>query len=385
MLFIRKQRKWLIFAIIILLICGAYQVWRMSGRGGYAGPPWLNLQQTFEFGKDIGAGNIVAIQPWMLGADYASAQAFRNKLDGYFSKAAEKGWLRKNTIVVLPEYLGAWLLCADEKRSVWEAPTIIDAMKMKVLSNIPSIIAGAVSAPCSDRIKYAIFWSSAKKSALIYDEILSNLARKYHVTIAGGSTILPSPYVENGHLRTIGKGPLYNISPVYRPDGTAYPELVIKVFVTADEKSFVSPGKVDDLPVFDTPAGKMGVLICADSWFPQAFEVLSRKQAKLVVVSSFISGDGSLEEIWKGYSNARTPSDVDAADPGKINSFEAWKRYTLPGRLPRSGIPYGVMSCLRGNLWDLGSDSFIGAVHNGRSTVVDSPDGAVLINVWIGK
>jgi len=62
---IRKKRKWLLLTAI-LLICGAYQVWRMCGRGGYNGPPQLNLKQTFEFGKDVGVGNIVAIQPWMI-------------------------------------------------------------------------------------------------------------------------------------------------------------------------------------------------------------------------------------------------------------------------------------------------------------------------------
>ncbi|WP_319586181.1 nitrilase-related carbon-nitrogen hydrolase [uncultured Desulfobulbus sp.] len=381
----RKHRKWTISIGIILLICGGYHVWRMTGREGYTGDPQLNIELTYEYGKDFGNGNIVAIQPWILGADYSSAQAFRSKLDGYFREADRKGWLRKNTIVVLPEYLGAWLLCAGEKRSVWEAPTIMDAMKMKVLSNIPSIIAGAVLAPCADRTKYAIFRSSGKKSASIYDKTLSYLARKYHITIAGGSVILPSPYVEDGHLRTTGKGPLYNVSPVYRPDGNAYPELVIKVFVTADEKDFVSPGKIDDLPVFDTPSGKLGVLICADSWFPQAFRVLSQKQAKLVVVSSFIGGDSSLREIWKGYSNAKTPSDVNPTDPEKITSFEAWKRYTLPGRISGTGIQFGVLSCLRGQLWDLGSDSFVCAVRDGKPSVSDSPDGAVLTNVWIGR
>lgn len=29
---------------------------------------------------------------------------------------------------------------------------------------------------------------------------------------------------------------------------------------------------MDDIPVFDTPVGKLGVLVCADSWYPEAYK-----------------------------------------------------------------------------------------------------------------
>lgn len=34
---------------------------------------------------------------------------------------------------------------------------------------------------------------------------------------------------------------------------------------------------VEDLPVFETPVGKLAVLICADSWFPEQYKALKEK------------------------------------------------------------------------------------------------------------
>ena len=47
-----------------------------------------------------------------------------------------------------------------------------------------------------------------------------------------------------------------------------------------EERSYFTPG--DDLPVFDTPYGKIGILICWDIFFPEAFRVLALKGADIV-------------------------------------------------------------------------------------------------------
>jgi predicted amidohydrolase len=257
-------------------------------------------------------------------------------------------------------------------------------MKTKILSNAPAVAYATFTAPCSERLRYAVFKTNAAEMASIYDKTLSSLARKYRVTVVGGSIILPSPSVVNGRLKA-GSGPLFNVSPVYKPDGKAHSSLVTKVFLTDEEQDFLSPGDVTELPVFDTPAGKMGVLICADSWFPRSYESLCRRRAELVVVPSFITGDKALDDKWGGYSGFPPPLDVHKADIGTITKSEAWWRYALLGRLPRSGISYGVMSCLRGRLWDLGSDSCISVVRNARPTVAHSPDGAAMVNVWLDR
>jgi hypothetical protein len=318
----------------------------------------------------------------MLASDYASPHGLQAKLDGYFREAKRRGWLNKKSVVVLPEYLGAWLVVAGEKRGVYTSPSADRALKLLVVSNLPRVAWAAILSPSPDRLKYAVFRIKAESMAQAYDRVLSDLAHKYQVTIVGGSIILPSPSVAGGKLKA-GSGPLYNISPVYLPNGAASPTLVVKTFLTKEEKSWLKAGRVEDLPVFDTSVGKVGVLICADSWFPSSYEVMKRKNAAVVVVASYGIGDHSLQKVWAGYSGQPCPKDVRSADIGSITEKQAWLKYAFPGRLPDSGIPTGMGVCLRGSLWDLGSDGTVVVVRNGKVSAAPFVDGAGIVNLWL--
>jgi predicted amidohydrolase len=58
-----------------------------------------------------------------------------------------------------------------------------------------------------------------------------------------------------------------------------------------DEKFYFRPG--DGLPVFDTDAGRLGVLVCYDRWFPEAWRVLALAGAEVVCVPNASLGDVS--------------------------------------------------------------------------------------------
>lgn len=55
-----------------------------------------------------------------------------------------------------------------------------------------------------------------------------------------------------------------------------------------------APG--DDLPVFDTPWGKVGILICADRRWPETARVLRLKGARIVLIPSY--GMWGLDNEW---------------------------------------------------------------------------------------
>jgi predicted amidohydrolase len=58
-----------------------------------------------------------------------------------------------------------------------------------------------------------------------------------------------------------------------------------------DEKFYFRPG--DGFPVFDTDAGRLGVLICYDRWFPEAWRMLALQGAEVVCVPNASLGDVS--------------------------------------------------------------------------------------------
>ena len=378
--FFRRPKAVILLGAVIVVV--GYVCWSRAGRSVEKAPPDLRLAYARAFGIRSTAGNIVAIQPYMVARDYASRETLLAKLDAYFREVERRGWLNSKSAVVLPEYLGVWLVAAGEKRGVYDAPTTDQALRLLVLSNLFSVARPIVSAPCTDRLKYAVFRMKAESMAKIYDSVLSDLARRYRVTIVGGSIVLPSPSVVRGRLRA-GTGPLYNVSAVYLPNGAASENLVTKTFLTADENTWLKGGDVGDLPVFNTPSGKVGVLICADSWFPDSYRVLKRKNAEVIAVVSYIAGNRTLQNVWQGYSGQAAPADVRSADIGKISSAQAWMRYALAGRQAKSGMPMGIMVCLRGVLWDLGSDGSTVIVRNGRAQVAPVVDGAAIVNLWL--
>lgn len=72
---------------------------------------------------------------------------------------------------------------------------------------------------------------------------------------------------------------LFNTSVLVGPNG--YIGRYRKLHLWNTEKYFFEPGD-EGLPVFHTPIGKIGMLICYDMWFPEAFRTLALKGADLV-------------------------------------------------------------------------------------------------------
>jgi hypothetical protein len=334
------------------------------------------------FGEDTGNGNLLGIQPYMTPADYASEERFREKLGGYLRRSQEAGFVGEKTVVVLPEYLGVWLVAAGERASVYTAPTVADGVLRLVASKPISFLRWLPFAGSPERARRALFYMKAESMAAIYQQVFSQLSREHAVTIVAGSIVLPNPRVADGVL-CAGRGPLHNAAVVYRPDGRAATPLIRKAFPIEEELRYLGAGSVEDLAVFDTPAGRLGVLVCADSWHPGPYERLREKGAEIVAVPSFLRPDGQWRKTWEGCSGAQPP-DIDPADEGRLSEAEAWMKYALPGRMAQSGARAGINVFLRGRLWDLGSDGRVLAVLGDTSYVGPETEGSALVNLWLG-
>ena len=74
---------------------------------------------------------------------------------------------------------------------------------------------------------------------------------------------------------------LYNAAAVIGPRGRL--GVFRKVHLWADENLFFAPGNLG-FPVFPTEHGVLGVAICYDGWFPEAYRSVALKGAELVCV-----------------------------------------------------------------------------------------------------
>lgn len=374
-----KKVAWVVTALLAV-----YFIYTLPGKAKREAVPNLRLQHTITTGdKTKTARNLLGIQPFMVPADYASESRFEAKLDGYLASAKAQGLIGERTVAIFPEYIGTWLAAVDEKAEVYEVRRLDQAMETVVLNNVFSFLRWLPFSRRGERAKDALFHLKAGRMAAIYHRVFGTLAARYHVTIVAGSIVLPNPSVQGGQL-IVGSGPLYNMSAVYGPQGAIFETLVRKAFLVADELPFLQAGDVAALPVFNTPAGKLGVLVCADSFFPAAYEALRKQGVELIAVPSYLSESAVWRKPWRGYSGSPAPVGVDSADIGHISESQAWFKYALAGRLKDSGAVAGMNVFLRGRMWNLGDDGPPYAVSSTSGLLLGSEEsGAALINLWL--
>jgi N-carbamoylputrescine amidase len=114
--------------------------------------------------------------------------------------------------------------------------------------------------------------------------------------------VVVAPFFERGSLA----GEYFNSVAVVGPDGRLLPgrlpdgspaRVYRKNAVSAyrwgeqvnDEKFYFKPG--NGFAVFDTPVGRIGVLVCLDRWFPEAWRVLALRGAEVICVVNASQGD----------------------------------------------------------------------------------------------
>lgn len=318
-------------------------------------------------GVNTKKGNIVGVQPFMQPNDYASQENFISALDKYIIEAQQNGFIDEQTLMVFPEYIGSWFAFTGMREN-------LDSYK-----NVAEMVNEIVGNQLVDF--GAAFRRKSEPMASLYQDSFSFLARKYRTTIVAGSILLSDPCVSGGILRTRGES-LYNISATFLSDGRIHPNLVKKIFLVPMEITFVEPGNLNDLQPFDILGCRIGTAICADSWHPEVFSKLDEEKTDYVVVPSYEYEKGIWDKPWKGYSTEK-PDDYEDSDVGTITAGQAWEKYALATRIKRTEAKGGVNIFLKGNLWDMGTDSghSIAILGSEKAELSSETDG--LLNMWL--
>jgi predicted amidohydrolase len=346
----------------------------------------LTRPNLHQLGQSRGRGNLLGIEPYMVPQDYASLESFFNKLDSYLQIAQREQWLDDKTIVLFPEYIGTWLVFANESEKIFQTSTLNAAERAMVLRHLLKFSSYFLKSTEKGKVEAAFFRIKARQMASIYHAVFSQLAQDYAITLIAGSIVLPAPRILNGELMP-NEGPLRNVSVVYQLDGAPYSDLICKAFPTSAELNFTAPDSAKNLPSFETPAGRLGVMICADSWFPQAYTTMKEQDIDLLAVPSFdILGSEYWNRRWQGYDGWPAPADVDGHDIKRITEAQAWKKYSLAGRIPSSGAKSGMNIFLRGKLWDQdlgGKPATLVLVRENEVFVEEPTQQAAILNLWL--
>lgn len=121
----------------------------------------------------------------------------------------------------------------------------------------------------------------------------SEFAMSYNINIISGSM----PEIKDGHL--------YNVGYLCRRDGTI--DRYEKIHVTPDEVKVWGMQGGNSIKTFDTDCGKIGILICYDSEFPELSRLLAQEGMDILFVPF-------LTDTQNGYSRVRHCSQARAIE-----------------------------------------------------------------------
>ncbi|UZE21944.1 carbon-nitrogen hydrolase family protein [Pseudomonas sp. B21-056] len=375
-----RKLLYLLSSLALIAALMSYALWTTDRPAGhYLSDLRINL--AVDQGVPADRGNLLGIQPELFPTDYQNPGHLHRKLAAYLQTARDLGLLSDKTIVVLPEHIGTWLMISGEKDELYQAATLKDAMNWLAISNPLAFIQGLIGAQGDNRLDDAYLRMKADSMARDYQAMFGGLAREFGVTLVAGSIVLPEPSVSEGELK-IGRGALYNSSLVFGSDGRPLGQPQRQQHPVFEQRDVLAADRQDALRVVDTPAGRLGVLIGSDSWYPLYYRQLNDQGAQLIAVPAFVSGRDTWNKPWNGYKGLSTPSEVSLR-PGEMSEGQAWHRLTLTSQRPISLAKGGVSVFLRGQFWDNGSagQSFIS--HDGQHFPDGPARGARLLNLWL--
>jgi len=107
-----------------------------------------------------------------------------------------------------------------------------------------------------------------------------------------------------------------------------------KTHLWNEEKLGYEPGR--ELPVFDTPLGMIGMLVCYDAWFPEAARTLAVKGAEILCVPSNAPDDWVPEHQRRGGLTMLDIHCIAAANANRV--FVAAANRVGDGYLGRSCV-----------------------------------------------
>ncbi|WP_285416232.1 carbon-nitrogen hydrolase family protein [Pseudomonas sp. efr-133-TYG-5] len=375
-----RRLLYLTFSMALVAAVAAYAMWAADRPVGHYLSD-LRIRLAVDQGTPADHGNLLGIQPELFPTDYQSPARLHRKLAAYLQQAQDQGLLNEKTVVVLPEHIGTWLMISGEKDELYQAPTLAEAMNWLAASNPLRFARAWLSASGSNRLDDAHLRMKSRDMAKDYQALFGGLAKEFHVTLVAGSIVLPEPRVIDGRLK-VGSGPLFNSSVVFGSDGLPLGQPQRQMHPIFDQREVLQANDAHLVTVVDTPAGRLGVLIGSDSWYPDNYRKLDEQGAQLIAVPAFVIGHGVWDQPWRGYKGLSTPSSV-SLKPGEVSEGQAWHRLTLTAQPPSSRAIAGMSVFLRGQFWDKPSSGQSFLSSNGQQFADGEARGARLLNLWL--
>lgn len=244
---------------------------------------------------------LVALQMHWSCQDGSSPTAFASRMDGLMARAADRLDPREPALVAFPEDVGLLAALAVLPPGLRDQPTMARAMAFALRRQFLPALAY--------RLRYRVGWARALLLAVqprlvrLYLSTFSALARKYRVTLVAGSAPLAEiPFASGSRpeaLRPHGPS-VYNTAALFGPDGSliGLQRKVALIDLEGPQGLDLTPGRLEEVQVFPTEVGRVGIAICLDAFAPESpvRERLARLGAEILVQPSANPGPWTREQ-----------------------------------------------------------------------------------------
>jgi len=341
------------------------------------------LDETFitSIGTDKNYANMVAIQPYMIPADYSSETRFYEKLESYIIKAKRSGFLKERTTIIFPDHIGTPLYLIDERREVYTSKTLDDMFSNLNSTKYPNLKRTNFTTKI-DLTKYFL----DEKSKLVKDTYVSTfskLALFYKVNILAGSIVLPISSLSNGELKFIE-----NDRKVYGfmfDNKGKITQKVERKYLYSFETEFLIPGKPPEegLVVPGIP-NKMAVLFSGDTLLPVSYTRI------IQVTDLWVSPVFKLTNENMDYSKLEISGEIQ--NPSKstfkesdslLTSRELWNKFSTPGRHASTSSKSYLQVFLNGEFYDYKLDSWscTNSKSSGKQEFIEPRKTSAILNL----
>lgn len=315
---------------------GGYSGWRAVAvvLGCFAMVASLFIARSQQAPATVSAPNVqlVAVQMTLDLDDYWTREAFEAKIRQQMDAVAAATDPALPTLVVFPEDVGLLLVVQGMQDRLAGIDSIGTAIETVIKAHTVPLL-------WTRLIRWkpwvpALFLNKNKLIAEAYFETFSAAARDYGVYLVAGSAVLPPYRMDNGVVQW-QRGPqrhrVHNTAYLFGPDGSVIgkQDKVELIALETEEALNLTPGSLNDLQVFDTPLGRIGIAICLDAFIPEAVDRLAAQGAQILVQPS--------------------------ANPGPWNTWqqEDWLRSSYEKVAVDGRFDYAINPMLTGPLWDI--------------------------------
>lgn len=253
--------------------------------------------------------NLLAIHPQLYPSDYRSPALLRRKLSAALDQARQLQLLNEHSVIALPDQIGTWLLLQNEKPPVYAAHSFAEAQPWLAL-NHPLLYVSSYwrNQPFAE----TLLREKAPDTARNYQQLFSELARDYRITLMAGSVLLPEPSLEAGQVR-VADGPLYRFGLVFGPNG--------QILGEPYRGTWPDTMRGETIQKFDLSRGQLFIKRAWDIDFPWTH--VSLQTGDLVSVPLFIRGHLWAAPLSTQPLTPRRPPQPADATPGS-HLFSLW-------------------------------------------------------------